>query len=181
MLNIWEVLLIAVAMSIDAFSVAFGVGCRFNRPRHYFRLAWHFGLFQFLMPLIGAFFGKMLLKYTSNLNIIASLILFLIAYKMIKDAVVSDSEMCYTSDPTKGLSLIFLSVATSMDALGVGISLALFPGNILIPASVIGVVCIAFTFAGVYFGSLSRHFIGRYAEYFGAVVLIAIGIKFLVV
>lgn len=179
MLSMWEIILIAVAMSIDAFSVAFGVGCKYNRPKHYFRLSWHFGLFQFLMPLIGAFFGKMLLKYTSNLNVIASIILFVIAYKMIKDAVASDSEKCYTSDPTKGLSLIFLSVATSMDALGVGVSLALFSGNIFIPASVIGFVCIAFTFAGVYFGSISRHFIGRKAEYFGAIVLIAIGLKFL--
>lgn len=181
MLNIWEIILIAVAMSVDAFSVAFGVGCRYNHPRHYFRLSWHFGLFQFIMPLIGAFFGKILLKYTSNLNIIASVILFVIAYKMIKDAFVSDSDRCYTSDPTKGLSLIFLSIATSMDALGVGVSMALFPGNIFIPAAVIGIVCIVFTFAGIYLGSLSKNFIGKYAEYLGALVLIVIGIKFIMV
>lgn len=180
MLTIWEVSLIAVAMSIDAFSVAFGVGCKYNKPRHYFRLSWHFGLFQFIMPLIGAYIGSIILQYTDKLNIAAALILFIIAFKMLKDSLKTDEEKCYISDPTKGFSLIFLSVATSMDALGVGISLAYFKGNILLPALMIGIVCIIFTFFGIYFGSLSKKYIGKYAEYFGAAVLIIIGIKFLV-
>jgi putative Mn2+ efflux pump MntP len=177
----WEIILIAIAMSIDAFSVAFGVGCKYNKPRHYFRLSWHFGLFQFIMPLIGALTGKFLMNYTDNLNIIAALILFIIAFKMFKDSLKNNTDRCYTSDPTTGFTLIFLSVATSMDALGVGISLAFYPGNLLIPAFVIGIVCSIFTFFGVYLGSLSKHFIGKKAEYFGSIVLMFIGIKFLTV
>ncbi|MCA1932657.1 MAG: manganese efflux pump MntP family protein [Calditerrivibrio sp.] len=173
--------MIAFAMSVDAFSVSFGIGCRYNTFRHYFRLGWHFGLFQFLMPLIGAFIGKVMLGFTSRLNMIAAGILFYIAYKMIRESRKSNEEKCSTSDPTKGLSLIMLSLATSMDALGVGISLALYMGNIFFPAVVIGFVCGIVTLFGVYFGNVSKRFTGKYAEIMGAVVLIFIGIKFLVV
>lgn len=181
MLSFIEILLIAFAMSADAFSVSFGLGCKYNTFRHYFRLGWHFGLFQFLMPLIGAFIGKFLLGFTSHLNIIASLVLFYIAYNMIRESLKNDTEKCSVSDPTKGFSLVVLSLATSMDALGVGISLALYKGNIFLPAFIIGFVCGIVTLFGVYFGKVSKHFTGKYAELLGALVLLVIGIKFLVV
>jgi putative Mn2+ efflux pump MntP len=181
MLTFFEIFLIAISMSVDAFSVAFGVGCSFNTPRHYFRLSWHFGLFQFLMPLLGAFIGKILIKWTGNINIIAALILFYIAYHMIKEALKDDDEKCALNDPTRGLSLVILSLATSMDALGVGISLALYKGSIILASVTIGVVCAIATLIGVYFGKVSRHFTGKYAEIAGAVVLTGIGIKFLVI
>lgn len=179
MLSLLEIILIAFAMSVDAFSVAFGIGCKYHTPRHYFRLGWHFGLFQFIMPVIGAFIGRLIMEFTSRLNILASIILFYIAFNMIKETFKSDKERCNTIDPTKGFSLVMLSVATSMDALGVGISLALYPYSIFLPASVIGVVCCIATLSGIYFGKISKHFTGKYAEIFGAVVLIIIGIKFL--
>ncbi len=181
MLTVFEIFLIALAMSVDAFSVAFGIGCSFNTARHYFRLSWHFGLFQFLMPVIGAFIGKVLMKWTGNINIIAALILFYIAYHMVKESFKNEEEKCSLNDPTKGLSLVMLSLATSMDALGVGVSLALYKGSIFFPAMIIGIVCAIATAVGVYFGKVSRRFTGKYAEIAGAVVLAAIGIKFLVV
>jgi len=98
---------------------------------------------------------------------------------MIKETFKSDKEKCGTTDPTKGFSLVMLSLATSMDALGVGISLALYPYSIFLPASVIGVICCIATLFGIYFGKISKRFTGKYAEVFGAVVLIIIGIKFL--
>ncbi|MCX8084053.1 MAG: manganese efflux pump MntP family protein [Calditerrivibrio sp.] len=181
MLSIFEIFLIAFAMSADAFSVAFGIGCSFHTPRHYFRLGWHFGLFQFLMPVIGAFIGKVVMKWTNHLDLIAAIILFYIAYHMIKEALKKEEERCSLADPTKGLSLVILSLATSMDALGVGVSLALYNGNILLPASIIGVVCGIATVVGVYFGKISKKFTGRFAEMAGALVLIGIGFKFILV
>lgn len=176
-----EIFMIAFAMSIDAFSVSFGVGCKYNSYRHYFRLAWHFGLFQFFMPLIGAFIGKELYQFSNRLNIIAALILFFIAYNMFKESMKSTEEKCYIKDPTKGFSLIILSVATSMDALGVGIALPLLKGGIFLNAGIIGVVCLMMSLLGVYFGNKSKNFFGNFAEKVGAVVLVIIGIKFLVV
>jgi putative Mn2+ efflux pump MntP len=176
-----EIFLIAFAMSIDAFSVSFGVGCKYNTKRHYFRLGWHFGLFQFFMPLIGAFIGKKLYSFSSKLDILAALILFYIAYNMFKESLKSSEEKCFVKDPTKGFSLVVLSIATSMDALGVGLALPLLKGNIFVNAGIIGIVCMAMSVVGVYFGSKSKNFFGNFAEKIGAVVLIAIGMKFLVV
>ena len=177
----FDIFLIAVAMSIDAFSVAFGIGCRYCTLRHYFRLSFHFGLFQFLMPIAGAFIGRSASKYFARMDIVAAVILFAIAAKMFHDALKSEEDRCSVKDPTRGFSLVALSLATSIDALGVGVSLSVRDGSIIGPAAVIGIVCVVFTAFGVYSGSLSRNFIGRYAEFLGAAVLIFIGIKFLFV
>jgi len=179
MLTNLEIFIIAVAMSIDAFSVSFGVGCRYSTFRHYFRLAWHFGLFQFLMPLIGAYLGKAVSAYFSRMDIVAAAILFYISYHMIKEGMNSDDK-CVISDPTKGMSLVMLSLATSMDALGVGVSLTLYKGSVLYPAIVIGVVCLLFSILGVFMGSRTKNYFGKWAEFLGAAVLIIIGLKFLI-
>lgn len=176
-----EIFLIAFAMSIDALSVSFGVGCKYNTFRHYFRISWHFGLFQFFMPLIGAFIGKELYKFSNKFNIIAALILFYIAYNMFKESMKSSEEKCYINDPTRGFSLLILSLATSMDALGVGLGLPLLKGNVFFNAGIIGIVCLVMSAIGIYLGSKSKNFFGNFAEKVGAFVLVIIGIKFLVV
>jgi len=85
------------------------------------------------------------------------------------------------SDPTRGLSLVVLSVATSVDALAVGLSLSLLQVSILWPAAVIGVVCAAFTVAGLHLGRLvgGAMRLGRWAEGAGGLVLLAIGLRIL--
>ncbi|KAA0257319.1 manganese efflux pump [Deferribacter autotrophicus] len=180
-MSLVEIFIIVVALSIDAFSVSFGVGCKYHTPRHYFRLGWHFGLFQFLMPLIGAFIGYKVQKFVNNLDIIAAIILFVIAYKMIKEAMENKGEVCNINDPTKGLSLVSLSLATSMDALGVGFTFVLFKGNIFVASLLIGFVCAIFSLVGVYLGSISKRFFGEKIEILGAIVLFFIGIKFFMV
>lgn len=177
----YEIVLIALAMSIDAFSVSFSIGCKYNTLRHYFRISWHFGLFQFIMPLIGALIGNTLYAHFNKFEIFAGGILLIISYKMFKDSLKNDEERCYLKDPTKGFSLIFLSVATSIDALGVGFALPLLKGNIFINSGVIGVVCLIFSVLGVFLGSKSVNLFGKYTEKVGATVLFMIGIKFMVV
>ncbi|MGA1847115.1 manganese efflux pump MntP family protein [Deferribacter abyssi] len=176
-----EIFIIAVALSIDAFSISFGIGCKYHTPRHYFRLGWHFGLFQFMMPLIGVFVGYKVKEFVENLNLIAAIILFVISFKMVKEAMENKGKLCNYSDPTKGVSLISLSLATSMDALGVGFTFILYKGNVFIASLLIGVVCALFSILGVYLGSISKKFFGEKIEILGAVVLFFIGLKFILV
>lgn len=179
MISFMDILGIAVAMSIDAFCVSVCVGMKYHEPKHYFRLGGSFGFFQFLMPVTGAFAGRLMLSYTNNLKYLAAVILFYVAFHMLREGIKNKECRVYYSDPTAGLSLLMLSLATSMDALGAGISLALWNGGIVGASALIGIVCMVFTFAGVQMGRTSRKYIGHYAEYFGSFVLAVIGIKFI--
>ena len=175
-----DILGIAVAMSIDAFCVCICVGMKYHKLSNYLRLGFAFGFFQFLMPVIGAFAGRVLMRYTGNIKYLAAAFLAYVAYHMFMEAFRNKSCKVYSSDPTKGLQLLMLSLATSMDALGAGISLAMWNGGIVGASLVIGVVCMLFSFAGVFIGCRSRHYIGYYAEYFGSVVLLIIGIRLII-
>jgi putative Mn2+ efflux pump MntP len=179
MLSLFDIFAVAVAMSIDAFCVSVCVGMKYNSLNKYLRLGFFFGFFQFLMPVIGAYIGTVMLNYTQNIKYLAAAILFVIAFMMFKEGWCNKECKVYTSDPTKGLKLIMLSLATSMDALGAGISLAFYEGGIIFASAVIGVTCFLFTCGGIFFGSVSSRYIGHYAEYFGAFVLTAIGLKFI--
>jgi len=179
MITLLDIFGIAVAMSIDAFCVSVCIGMKYHERKHYLRLGLAFGFFQFLMPVLGAFAGRVLLNYTDNLKYLAALILFFVAFSMMREGIKNKECKVYFADPTIGLSLIMLSLATSMDALGAGISLALWDGGIVFASSVIGVTCMFFAFAGVKTGKSCKNYIGHYAEYFGSVVLALIGLKFI--
>lgn len=175
-----DILGIALAMSIDAFCVCICIGMKYNKPSNYLRLGGAFGFFQFIMPVAGAFAGRVLMKYTGNLKYFAAAFLVFVAYHMFMEAYKHKECKVYMSDPTKGMQLLFLAVATSVDALGAGISLALWDGGIVFASAVIGVVCMLMSFLGVYIGKHSRKYIGCYAEYFGAFVLVVIGVRFVI-
>ncbi|MGD9809299.1 MAG: manganese efflux pump MntP family protein [Deferribacterales bacterium] len=179
MLTFIDILGIAVAMSIDAFCVSVCIGMKYHETKHYLRLGTSFGFFQFAMPVIGAFAGRVMLEYTHNLKYLAAAILFFVAFNMLKEGICHKECKVYTSDPTIGMSLIMLSLATSMDALGAGISLALWDGGIVYASAVIGVVCLLFAMGGVHMGRTSKKYIGHYAEYAGSLVLALIGLKFI--
>lgn len=179
MITVIDIFGIALAMSIDAFCVCICIGMKYNKLSNYARLGGAFGFFQFLMPVAGAFAGRVLMRYTDNIKYLAALFLAYVAWHMLMEAYRHKECKVYTSDPTKGLSLLFLALATSMDALGAGLSLALWDGGIVRASCVIGVVCMLMSFLGVYIGQHSRRYIGHYAEYFGAAVLVVIGIRFI--
>ncbi|ADD69351.1 protein of unknown function DUF204 [Denitrovibrio acetiphilus DSM 12809] len=179
MISFIDILGIAVAMSIDAFCVSVCIGVKYHQPKHYLRLGGSFGFFQFLMPVLGAVAGRVLLGYTDNLKYLAAFILFFVAFNMLREGLQHKECRVYLSDPTVGLSIIMLSLATSMDALGAGISLALWDGGIVSASCIIGVVCMCFAFGGVHMGRSSSKYIGHYAEYAGSAVLAVIGLKFI--
>ncbi|NNL77613.1 MAG: manganese efflux pump, partial [Desulfobacterales bacterium] len=134
-LNFLEIVLIAVALGCDAFAVGLGVGCRFCGPRQIFRLSFHFGLFQFMMPLIGWLSGRHILTYAQTWGSwIAFGLLVFIGGRMVREGVMPPEEETECQDPTKGFSLVMLSVATSIDALGVGFSLGILNQNLFMVA-----------------------------------------------
>ncbi|MDJ0782615.1 MAG: manganese efflux pump MntP family protein [Desulfosarcinaceae bacterium] len=176
---------IAVALAMDAFAVAVatGVTLRCVSFRQYFRLGWHFGLFQALMPIIGWAAGLTVRQAIEAYDHwIAFGLLSFVAGGMLREALGSEAEECELKDPTRGMTMVMLSVATSIDALAVGLSLSMIQVTIWTPALIIGVVACLFTLTGLYLGktigSIGR--LRRYAEVVGAVVLIAIGINILV-
>lgn len=178
-----DVLLIAVALAMDAFTVAMAVGLHLSRrggvaPRQYFRLGFHFGLFQFMMPLIGWLAGNTVRDYIEVFDHwLAMALLTYIGLKMIREA--GHTKDYANDDPTRGIVLFILSIATSIDALAMGLSLALLGGRIIYPAVVIGVVASAFTVIGLALGKkIGLEWRGR-VTVVGGLILIGIGLKIL--
>jgi putative Mn2+ efflux pump MntP len=173
---------LALALAMDAFAVALGTGAVLSRltGRHLFRLGFHFGLFQALMPVIGWLAGLTIIQWVEAWDHwIAFSLLAIIGGRMIYEAV-SDEEKADERDPTKGLSLVLLSIATSIDALAVGFSLSVIGVSIWMPALVIGLVAGVLTIAGMLLGGRIGDRWGSRVEIFGGLVLITIGIKILI-
>jgi manganese efflux pump family protein len=175
---------IALALAMDAFAVSLGLGMSL-RPAtrgQTFRLAYHFGLFQFLMPVIGWAAGETFIKYISAYDHWAAFgLLLVIGGKMIFESFRQEvKNKNDRSDPTRGASLLVLSVATSLDALAVGLSLAVLHVDIIYPALVIGLVAFVMTVVGMKLGPLLGKVIGKRAELLGGVILVIIGLKILV-
>ena len=118
----------SLALAMDAFAVAIAVAIslRNHGLRHLFRLSWHFGLFQALMPIGGWLLGEAIVSYIGSLgNWIACGILCVLGGKMIWESF-HEEEIMRDFDPTRGMSLMGLSIATSLDAFAVGVSLLRF-------------------------------------------------------
>jgi manganese efflux pump family protein len=174
-----EVLLISLGLSADAFSVALASGAQGFTPRRIFRLSFHFGLFQFLMPLIGWYGGEVLARHIGDLGKVLVLLLLVgIGSKMIYDGLKPSSEGAV--DLSRGLKMVMLSIGTSLDALGVGFSLGLIGTTIIFPALVIGIVCAAMTIIGLYLGVCLYKHVGHKAMILGGLILIVIGIKMVI-
>ena len=177
-------LLLAVALAMDAFAVAIaaGVALKAVSPRQTFRLAWHFGLFQAMMPVIGWSAG---LTVRSRIEAydhwIAFALLAFVAQGMLRSAFRREADDANAKDPTRGMTMVMLSVATSIDALAVGLSLSMINISIWTPALIIGLVAGTFTTAGMHLGKVLGRVsaLSRWAEMMGGLVLLAIGVNIL--
>lgn len=177
-MSLAETLALAVALGCDAFAVGLAVGGRFGAPRQIFRLSFHFGLFQFLMPLIGWGLGAGLATVASRwAPWIAAAVLMFIGGKMAWEALRPPEERSHGLDPTRGWSLIALSVATSIDALGVGLSLGMVGHNVLGAAVIIGIVAAAMTLGAMKLAGLLSARLGQRMGLVGGVILIGIAVK----
>lgn len=182
-MDIFTLLGISIALAVDAFAVALAAGAVLDpfAERRWFRLGFHFGLFQAMMPVLGWMAGRGLHQWISAYDHwIAFGLLSLVGGKMIFEALKADDGKSFVQDPSRGWTLVILSVATSIDALAVGFSLALLGGNIWFPALLIGLVAGVLTIAGMFLGRKVGVLWGRRVEVAGGFVLCGIGVKILV-
>jgi len=173
---------IAVGLAMDAFAVSIAAGLTIQRltHRHVFRVAFHFGLFQFMMPVLGWYLGLTVADYiTAFDHWVAFILLAAIGGKMIWEAGRPAHERS-DKDPTRGWSLVTLSVATSIDALAVGLSMAMLRVSIWQPSVVIGLVAAAMSLIGIRLGSRLGGKTQHWAERIGGVILIGIGLRILI-
>ena len=180
-----ELFALAVALAMDAFAVSVCAGCTVKKVTlgHYLRPALTFGIFQFVMPVLGWTLGLTVRSFIENWDHwIAFLLLAWIGGNMLKSGLFPDKESTSSPDPTHGGQLFMLGVATSLDALAVGLSFSLLQMSIWGPATLIGIVCFIISALGVLAGKmLSRAaIIGKRANVLGGCVLIGIGIKILI-
>ena len=180
-MSFFEILFIALSLASDAFAVSISAGSAgmTQSPRAMFRLSFHFGLFQFLMPIIGWLAGLSVVSYIESFDHwIAFGLLMWVAVHMIL-SIKKEGEQIGRQDPSRGMMLVILSVATSIDALAVGLSLALLQVSIWYPAVVIGLVTGIVSFIGIILGRHLSEKVGKAAALFGAILLIVIAVRIL--
>jgi len=180
-MDLIEILMIAVGLSMDAFAVSLAVAAagRAASKRATFRLSFHFGLFQFLMPVVGWHVGVRVAPLVSSLDHwIVLVLLMVVGGRMIRAGVRTEATS-FPQDPTRGWTLMMLAVATSIDALAVGLSLAMLSGRIWYPAVVIGVVTGTLVLIGVRMGNRFGTWLGKPMEVLGGIILIIVGLRIL--
>lgn len=174
------VLLLGIALSMDAFAVSLCCGTNLHEKK--FKTAvligFYFGLFQALMPLAGFKFGYMLEDMISAFDHwVAFGLLSIIGGKMLFEGIKTDPACKKSINVTKFSVVIALAVATSIDALIAGLSLAYMNMNIYTAISIIGITTFIFSYFGVYLGERFSYKLGNKAEIIGGIILILIGIK----
>ena len=178
-MDLLTLVLIAVGLCMDTFAISISCGICVKKERWRFglRVAVIFGLSQAVMPVLGWLAGMGLKDLISSVDHwIAFGLLLLIGGKMIYESFVLTEK---TINPRRTRVLLVLAVATSIDALAVGLSLALLDVAILVPAVVIGCVTFMIAFLGVIVGHKAGSAIEKQAEVFGGLILIGIGVKIL--
>ncbi|MCX8058910.1 MAG: manganese efflux pump MntP family protein [Spirochaetes bacterium] len=187
-----ETILIAISLSMDALAVSITNGYLIKslKIRHAFRIAFFFGFFQAIMPLLGWALGINIAKYFQKFDhFIAFGILLFLGIKMILSSRKLELEACPVDE--KKLSnnkktcldfsfLILMSIATSIDAFAVGISFAILKVLIFIPILIIGLITFIICFIGVFIGNKIGHLFENKLEIAGGVILILIGLKIFV-
>ena len=177
-----EVLAIAFALSLDAFAVSFAASAAgYTKDRRaVFRLAFHFGLFQFLMPIVGWALGVAIEPIIAAFDHwIAFFLLAIVGIRMIRAALHPELET-QQSDPSHGLTLVMLAIATSIDALAVGLSMAMLHMDIWYPAIVIGLVAGGMSVLAIAGGNRLGSWLGQKAQLVGGIVLLIIGVRIVI-
>ena len=175
-----DIILTAIALSMDAFAVSVCKGLSVGKikPVHALTVGVYFGGFQALMPVIGFLLGFSFQKYINSIDHwIAFLLLAMIGGSMIREAVSNDGENVNDSFSFK--TMLPLAVATSIDALAVGISFAFLEVSIVVPVILIGVITFVLSAVGIYVGNFFGTRYKKIAEISGGVILILIGLKIL--
>ncbi len=179
-MKLFELFLIALGLSMDAFAVAIckGLSVQKLQVKHMVLVGAYFGVFQAVMPLIGYFLGSQFQSYIVSVDHwIAFVLLAIIGLSMIREAVSKDEEEVNASFDVK--TMVLLAVATSIDALAVGVTFAFLNVDIVPAVSFIGIITFVLSMIGVKIGNVFGARFKSKAEIFGGIVLILIGGKIL--
>lgn len=183
-MTLFGTIAIAVALAMDAFAVSIATGICLEQitGRQWFRLWWHFGFFQAMMLVIGWALGLTVRDLIERYDHwVAFALLAVVGGNMIRSALAVEDETCIRKDPTRGMLLVMLSLATSMDALAVGLSLSILNIRIWIPALIVGLMASLLTAIGMIIGGRAARvtWLKKYAELTGGALLYIIGIHIL--
>jgi len=181
-MSVVETLLLAAALAMDASAVSLGVGTggHADSARPIFRIAFHFGLFQGLMALAGWAAGSGLAHLIASVDHwVAAVLLAFVAVRMIVSGLDPRAET-RTVDPTRGITLVMLSIATSIDAAAAGLSLAVLGYPIAFPVLAIGLVAAGLSLAALTVGQRLGAAFGKRMEIVGGLVLLFIGARILI-
>lgn len=180
-MGIAELVIIAVGLSMDAFAVSIGKGLSLRqiKLRHVLSVGLWFGGFQALMPLIGYLLGATFTAVVSDFDHwIAFFLLGIIGFNMIRDSFSKEEEK--HDDDFSFRTMLMLAVATSIDALAVGVSFAFLSVDLWISVVLIGLITFAFSAVGLKIGNIFGNKYKSKAEFTGGVVLVLMGVKILV-
>jgi putative Mn2+ efflux pump MntP len=180
-MSIIEILSIAVGLSMDAVAVSLCAGASgfTSRWRPALRIAFHFGFFQAAMPLLGWLAGTTIAPLMEGFDHwLAFLLLAFVAARMFRSGLSAEAPDP-SCDPTRGSTLIMLSLATSIDALAVGFSIALLGAPILGPCLAIGIITLCLSFLAARLGGRLNQRFGKRMELVGGAVLLLIGLRIL--
>lgn len=175
------ILLISLGVAMDAFAVAISSGTIIRTPklRDAIKIAGAFGFFQIIMPAIGWLIGSGLSYFIARIDHwLAFIILLIIGSKMLWKAMKKKDEKII--DPLNPYVLLILAIATSIDALVVGISLPIIKVPLITTLIVMGLITFIFSFIGVFIGEKLGHIVGEKCEIIGGLILIGIGTKILI-
>ena len=177
-MSLSSIFLIALSMAMDAFAVSLGSGVKIGPgPRPIFRIAFHFGLFQALMPVLGWLSGNTIEPLVKGFDHwVAFGLLAFVGIRMVRSGLSKDGDEIQ-KDPSRGLTMVMLSIAVSIDALAVGLSLGVLGITIWTPALVIGLVTGALSLIGLRMGNRVGKRFGKPVEVLGGLVLIGIGVR----
>lgn len=179
-MEIFEVLLISIGLAMDAFAVSVckGLSMRKMNWKKAIIIGLYFGIFQALMPVLGYFLGTTFDHFITSIDHWIALILLAgIGINMIKEAFTQDSENC--NDKIDAKTMVILSIATSIDALAVGITFACLRVKIILPSILIGLITFTLSIIGVKIGNRFGNKYQSRAEFSGGLILILLGIKIL--
>lgn len=179
--DILSILLIAFGLAADCFAVAISSSIAMKNVSliQILRASLSFGIFQALMPLLGWLAGRTVVDLVSGFDHwIAFALLAVIGGRMIWESIHSNND-CEKKDITKGILLLTLSVATSIDAFAIGLTFAFLEVNIVLASATIGVITFIISILGFLIGRKAGKLIGKQAEIVGGIVLIGIGLRVL--
>ena len=179
-MGIIEIVLIGLSLAMDAFAVSICKGLSMKKMnwKSAIIISLYFGIFQAFMPVVGYFLGSTFESYVTNIDHwIAFILLSLIGGNMIKESF--DSEDKKKNDKIDFKTMIVLAIATSIDALAIGITFAFFEVNLLLSISIIGIITFLLSIIGVKIGNKFGDKYQNKAEFVGGLILVLLGIKIL--